>query len=264
MLREHYQYAVELQRLDGTALGQFPVAPDWEPACEWARFMALRDGRGDAQPPSGDATVEPDWDDARGEPFVIGVRVSLNGNGAGPQSVKLPLAYFSKAATEISRGLVAKKILQAGEKFHYSVVAFRTPKRAQPKTALALTVEEVASPLAVKAVRSSGLLEGATAFGAGHPEDVTVFIPQKVLDDAATLTRAAAADETAGILIGHVCRDPQSRALGFASHPGLKANFLTFCRYFNETIYGSAAEFAGDFGCWSVRRSLMGAAEGRH
>lgn len=213
MVRDQYQYAVELERLDRTPLGQFPVVMDWEPACEWARFMSLREAGDEAKPPDGDATIEPEWDDSRGEPFVGGVRVTLPRSVSGTQSVRLPLAYFRKTATEVSRGLVAKKLLQSGEEFHYSIVAFRAPKSVRAKTTLALTIEEVASPLVVKALPARGLLDCATAFGNGHADDVPVFIPQKILDDAAALTRAAEADETAGILIGHVRRDPPSRAI---------------------------------------------------
>src|SRR2546425_2912374 len=132
MVCDHYQYALEVQRLDCTPLGQFPIVMDWEPACEWARFMALRDDGDEAKPHHGDAWIEPEWAESRGEPYVAGVRVSLAGNGAELQSVKLPLAYFRKAATDISRGLVAKKILQPNEEFRYSVVAFRAPKAARP------------------------------------------------------------------------------------------------------------------------------------
>ena len=89
MLRDHYQYALELERLDHTALGQFPVVMDWGPACEWARFITLRENGDEAKPRHGDATVEPNWHDSRGEPFVGGVRVSLGGNGsAHPSAIR--------------------------------------------------------------------------------------------------------------------------------------------------------------------------------
>ena len=213
MIRDPYQYAIELERLDRSPLGQFPVAMDWEPAREWARFISLREGGDDAKLPNGEAHVEPDWDATRGEPFVGGVRVYFAGNGSSPKPVMVPLAYFRKIATEVSRELVEKKVLQSGEQFHYSVVAFRSAKRAKPRAALDLTIEEVASPLPVKARSSRELFERATAFGVAHADDIPVFIPQKVLDDAATLTRAAEAAETAGVLIGHVCRDPHSREI---------------------------------------------------
>jgi proteasome lid subunit RPN8/RPN11 len=213
MLRDHYQYALELERLDGSPLGQFPVVLDWEPAREWARFMSLREDAGESKQPAGDAMVEPDWDASRGEPFVGGVRVCFAGNGTAPRPVTLPLTYFRKAATEVSRGLVEKKILQSGEQFHYSVVAFRTPNSARPKPALNLTIEEVVSRLPVKARSSRDLFECATAFGAEDADDIPVFIPQPVLDAAAAVTRAAEAAETAGVLIGHVCRDPESHKM---------------------------------------------------
>jgi proteasome lid subunit RPN8/RPN11 len=213
MVRDPYRYALQLERTDRSPLGQFPIDVDWEPACEWARFTSLREGKCEAETADGDVTIEPEWDATRGEPYVGGVCVSRAGNGSGPQSVKLPLAYFQSSTTGISRGLVEKKILQPGEQFQYSVVAFRAPRRPPLKGTLALAFEEVASPLVVKALATQSLLPGATAFGGSHPDDVTVFIPQKVLDETGVLTNAAGANETAGVLIGHVCRDPQSRAI---------------------------------------------------
>ena len=43
MLRDPYRYALALEHSDHTSLGQFTATMDWGPACEWARFAALRD-----------------------------------------------------------------------------------------------------------------------------------------------------------------------------------------------------------------------------
>lgn len=213
MLRDQYQYAFALERLDHTSLGQFTATMDWEPACEWARFMTLRDHNLVALPTGSEIAVEPEWDDALGEPHVGGVRVVMGGNGNGNSAVKLPLTYFRGAAQKVSHGLVAKKILQPREEFHYSVVAFRTPAIETAKAKHSFTVEEVASPVIVKSASARDLFERATAFGTQHEDDVPLFMPQGLLDEAAVHTRAAGADETAGILIGHVCRDPANQRL---------------------------------------------------
>jgi proteasome lid subunit RPN8/RPN11 len=212
-MRDQYQYALELERLDHTALGQLPVTVDWEPAWEWARFMALRASNGGAQPSRNAASVEPLWEGGRGEPYVGGVRVSVAGKAPGPESVVLPVTYFRHAAQQLTRGLVAKKLLQPREEFDYSVVAFRAPRPEPARPALALTVEDVQSPLVVKPASGRELFARSALFGTAHPDDVPVFIPQRVLDDAAALTRAAEAAETAGILIGHVCRDAERQLL---------------------------------------------------
>ncbi|MSU57205.1 MAG: hypothetical protein EXS35_03320 [Pedosphaera sp.] len=210
---DEYQYALDLERPDHTSLGQFPAAMDWGPACECARFAALRAHNLVALPNTGEVTVEPAWEESRGEPHVGSVRVVLGGNGNGATAVNLPLTYFRAAAQQASRGLVAQKILQPREEFHYSVVAFRTPRSEPAKAKRAFTIEEVASPLIVKTASSRELFAQATPFGPAHAADVPLFVPQRVLDDAAALTRAAGADETAGVLIGHVCRDADDQVL---------------------------------------------------
>ena len=213
MLRDQYQYALALERLDHTSLGQFTATLDWGPACEWVRFMALRN-HGLGALPNGEAlTVEPEWEAARGEPHVGGLRVKLagNGNGNGAAEVKLPLTYFRGAAQKVSQALIAKQILQPREEFHYSVVAFRNPTQERTRGKHSFTVKEVASPVIVKTAPARGLFAEATAFGTQYEDDVVLFLPQRLLDEAAALTRAAGADETAGLLIGHVCRDPNNR-----------------------------------------------------
>mgnify|MGYP001614372275 FL=1 len=212
-MRDQYHYALALERLDHTSLGQFAATMDWGPACEWARFMTLRNHNLGALPTGSEITVEPEWDEVLGEPHVGGVRVLMGGNGNGTPAVKLPLTYFRGVAQKVSHGLVAKKILQPREEFHYSVVAFRTPTSETTKAKRLFTVEEVESPVIVKTASSRDLFEQATAFGTQHEDDVQLFMPQRLLDEAAALTRAAGADETAGILIGHVCRDPDQQQL---------------------------------------------------
>jgi len=215
VIHDHYQYAVEIERLDRTPLGQFPIVMDWEPAREWACFMTLREADNSTRP-NADATVEPEWDRSQGEPFVGGVRVRFNGSENSPRPVSLPLSYFRKAATGASQKLVEKKLLQDGEQFHYSVVAFHASTISNRKLGLDLEVQELPSPVSVRLTPSRGMFDRATAFGTAHEADVPVFIPQMVLDHAANLTREAARAETGGVLIGHVSRDTANRQIYLA------------------------------------------------
>jgi len=208
MMRDEYKYAVELERQDHTRLAQVPVTMDWGPALEWARFRALRESPGAMKPSHGSAQVEPEWDSALGEPYVSGVRISLVDGGSSAPPGVLPRAYFNRAAIEVSRRLIAKELLQPKEKFVYKVVAFRTPRQQQPQVGLALTVEDVAPGYTLKPASSDPFLRSVFACGEAREEDVRVFLPRRVLELAEENTRAAAATEAAGILIGRVCRDP--------------------------------------------------------
>ena len=208
-----YQYSLELQRADHTSLGEFVATPDWGPAYECARFRALRDHQLAALPPTDGIVIEPEWEAARGEPHIRGVQVSLRANGHPATAVSLPLSYFRSPAQQVSRALVAQKVLQTGEQFHYSVIAHRAPKPEPAKPKRAFTIAEVESPAIVKSASADDLFARATCFGEPHAEDVPLFIPQRVLDEAAALTLAAGAAETAGVLIGHLCRDSETARL---------------------------------------------------
>jgi hypothetical protein len=197
MIHERHQFALELERRDQSPLGQFPVVMDWEPAWQWARLVALRAG----QQPGLAASIEPRWEATVGEPHVDAVCVRLAGG-----SVVIPLTYFRTAAQQIGQTLVAEKRLTDGEHFNYGVVAFPIQKEA-PRPLF--SVEEVETTLPLKPARMPAALE----FGKQSPEDLPVFIPQSVLDEAAVMTHQAGANEIGGILIGHVYIDADRRDL---------------------------------------------------
>jgi proteasome lid subunit RPN8/RPN11 len=233
MLRDQYQYAIELKCRGRRTLPQVPVSMDWGPAIEWARFLTLRQNPAEMKPFSGDATIEPEWDSTLGEPFVDGVRVSLDSNGSSVLPVRLPLAIFNRTAMAVSKGLVAKELLEPNEEFLYTVVAFPAARREPPRTGLSLTVQEIAASYALKKASRGSLLSSAKALGVVRDEDVLVFMPKSVLEEAGALTRAASATEAAGILIGHVCRDPedifvQVSALIPAKHTRAGSTQVTF------------------------------------
>ena len=208
MVREEYRFALELERPDETSLGQFGVTMDWEPAREWARLSALRAGMRDAAQSVAPIVVKPQWDAAAGEPFVGGVQVSLDG-----VSVVVPLTYFRATADRLAQGLVQQQLLKAGELYNFSVLAFPQERRAPARRGLAFTVEEVAPVPTLKRGRLEEFLDGAAEFGVHRAEDVPVFVPQAVLDEAMAMTRQAEANEIGGILIGHLCADDGGRDL---------------------------------------------------
>jgi len=213
MLRDHYRYALELQREDNTALGQFATTPDMVPAAEWARFEALREGKSFATQAGTVTTFEPVWDPARGEPYVGSIRVILSANGYGETSCEIPIQYFKAAAQQASQSLVEKKVLKAGERFEYSVLAFAGANAPPPRRGPAFTVEEVPTPLALKPASLAEFLGRAAAFGTQEDTDPYVFVPQEVIDEASTMTRKAEANEIGGLLLGRVCQDPDRRTL---------------------------------------------------
>jgi proteasome lid subunit RPN8/RPN11 len=79
------------------------------------------------------------------------------------------------------------------------------PAAAAPQGRFAL--EEVPLPLVLKYSGLEGFYSRSVSCGDSDPQDIPVFIPQKILDEADTLTRQSPAIEVAAVLIGHVHRD---------------------------------------------------------
>ncbi len=206
MDREPYRFSLELERQDGTPLGQFGVTMDWGPARGAAVLAALRRGNRAAALPGGIASIEPEWDPVLGEPYVGGLRVCL-----GDAAVVVPKTYFRTMARHLSQPLVEKQVLAEGEVFHYRVLAYPGQTATIKHVALALTVEEIATPPPIQAARIPKA--GLSLFGNQHADDVLVVVPQALLDEAAAMTRRAEANEIGGILIGHLCEDSERQDL---------------------------------------------------
>lgn len=210
MLQNGYQYALLLYKMDGTLLGQAPLAVDWEPAAEWTRFQALR--RGLAAPAERRAAsilphVMPIWNSRRGEPYVRGFRLDL---GAGDAS-DFDITYFQDLASAASSTLLERGELAAGDSYLYRAVAYPSPADAGPpaeRPRAAFATEVVVPPLDFRAGRLAAFIEESLSLGKHRAGDIPAFVPGAVLDEAADLTRRASDRETGGILIGNLHRDP--------------------------------------------------------
>jgi hypothetical protein len=207
--RQPYQFVLELLKRDGASLGQVPAAADWEPAWEAARFLALRRFPRAAVGADAVAELRPAWHEKLGQPYVSAMEVALRVPGAGELSCPVPNSYFKSLASGASAPLVKKGALQAGEHFDYLVTAFPSPPAArggaQPRARF--EIEEVPTPLPLKASLLEDFYARSIAVGEHDEQDIPVFLPQAVLAEAEQLTREAAGVETASVLIGHLHRD---------------------------------------------------------
>ena len=89
-MKDGYHYALAFRRADGSTAGQVPVSVDWEPAYESTRFEAFRHHA--VMPRSADEPrVVPIWHDTKGEPYVGGVRLSVDLEAVAQE---FTLAYF--------------------------------------------------------------------------------------------------------------------------------------------------------------------------
>jgi proteasome lid subunit RPN8/RPN11 len=233
-----YRYVLEFYGDDASALGRTPVTVDWLPAVEYAHFAGIRAG---ALPPVTVAppnSIEPIWDTSLGPPHVAGARVALDTDGGAPFTAAVPLTYFNAAARDASAEYVKDGRLKAGQTFRYRVTAFpaHTPADETPAPGGGFEVEAVPRPLVFHDTPVAPLLDGALLVGHDDPEDIPVFVPHRLLEEARRLVREAGPMETGGVLLGRLHRDTARRDVLFveltaqlpARHTRSHATKLTF------------------------------------
>lgn len=210
MTDRRYAYAVQVIREDGSAAGQVPIDMDWEPAREWLRILALRQGHAPAEAFTLDSTIEPLWHAERGEPYLAGFRARAAANGSAELCHDFTSAYFGRPCRSASTRLVAEGTLKEGERFRCLPVAFpRDDEPAGAAPALRLNARPAVPAVPVQLGRLGELLGRSVAHGsAGDGDDIPAFVPRTVLEETGALARAAEAKETGGILVGHLHRDP--------------------------------------------------------
>ncbi len=235
MIQSAYRYMLELFREDGAPLGRTPVPVDWESAVEWARFAGLRRAVLPADAAAETATVEPAWD-PQAQPYVVGFRVSIAAADGTPYVAQIPTAYLRDAARRAGSAAVERGLLRAGDRFRYLVSAFPATADAEPApAAMSFQIEPVAAAVPLRPNSLRNLLAVAVPFFPTVAEDAPVFLPRDVLTETAALSRAAGANETGGILIGHLHQDTALPEIGLeitaqipAQHTESSLTRLTF------------------------------------
>lgn len=207
MLKDSYQYALMLYGQGQVALGQVAVTVDWETAREWAEFRAIRQGLLPADEAGRVAQVEPIGHATLGEPYMNGFRVSVEMNGQAKVATDFTNAYFKQLAKQAAALLTKKGVLKKGERFKFLAAAFPRPQDAQAASKFSFTTEDVTPGLSLKEASLARFIEESAFQGSADKEDMPVFVPQRVLDEAKALSEEAGAKETGGILIGHLARD---------------------------------------------------------
>ncbi len=208
MTDEPWRWAVQVVREDRTPVGQVPVELDWEPAREWLRFDALRQGVPPARALTLDCEVEPIWHDRLGEPHVEGVQLRAGKENGLSLQRNVGASFFAAPARAAIDEMVKAGTLAEGAEVRCLPLAFARDAAASPERSR-LTLRPAAPELAIPARSMPELLNGSSGpIGEVHEEDIAVFLPRSVTDDAVALTQSADGPvETGGVLIGHVCRD---------------------------------------------------------
>jgi hypothetical protein len=213
-MSETYRYSLDLLAEDGSFLGQVGIEPDWEPALECAAFAAVRRGLLPAVSMPAPGAVEPVWDAQRGRPFVAAFRVRIDGFDQ-TDATPLPVTYLLPLARQASAAFVDKGTLRAGETFLYRVNAFAVaPQASAANGAAAFEVEEVATPLPLDDRPLAPFLDASVLWGEAPGEDeLPVFVPRRVLDEAVARARENPEVEIGSILVGKLHRDRAAREI---------------------------------------------------
>ena len=212
MSHSAYRYTLELITDGGQILERVVADIDWDSAIESTRFTGIRRGKLPPVMTTGRSIVQPVWHPKYKPPYLSGFRMTVFGDDSDEASAEIPSSYIEELARRASARLVERGVLKPDSWFQYlvSAVPDATALEAKPVEALPFSVEEVPQPLPLHAGCLRDLLGNGVRFGAMTAGDMPVFIPQGVLNEASELTRQAGADETGGILIGHLLRGPGS------------------------------------------------------
>lgn len=210
MPSEPYRFAAEFRAPDGRVLTQRLFAPDFEPALEWAAFVARRQGRTSGDFDLRDATIQPLAHPEAGWPYLGGFEARL----AGGHRVGFQNRYFLMQLRGLRRALIKEGVLPAAESARVAVLAYPAPQDAGRAEPAVFQVEEIATAPLIVPGSFATLVAGATPFGEQTPGDFPVIIAPEVLAETAELTLAAQGAETGGILIGQLWEDRSAGELG--------------------------------------------------
>lgn len=209
-----YSYFASLSTPQGAPLGEARLEVDWIPALRWAQFEALRadsaidDG---AQTPR----IVPEWHRDDGAPFIDGIRIQRDGNGA--EAGRLSLDYFSASVVAASTSLVKSGTISAGQTFAYRIYALADQHRPRTDNS-EVDIQAVDTPPAIgdsdmypliRRAETVGGRSGSVSTGSKPRPDpcLRVFVPRSLLDETSRLGQAAGDIETGGILVGRLLRD---------------------------------------------------------
>jgi hypothetical protein len=203
-----YRYAIVLYRQNGTCLGQAAVQPDFEPALGCTRFWGMRLGRLPPLLASGGGVAAPIWDPQCGEPFISGVRSVVPDADGREIGCDIPLQYFAPAAQQLVDRQIEAGRLEEDGKYFYKVAAVPQADVAAGPAARTGAVRRLDQPLPVDDLALESLLSRAEPPDPPDPVDMPVFIHEAVREETAALARGAGSQETGGILVGRLHRDP--------------------------------------------------------
>lgn len=223
MANSAFTYAIDIHRdtenpdlpEQGALLMTHAVEPDFIPAIEAARLDAIR-----RLPPGtrlrmggDDPCIEPVWHSRLGAPYVESLRATISRESESPASSTIPAKFFGRLAKTAAASLIQNGQLAEGDRFRYLICAY--PKAASPARngSSSLKATALAQEIPLHEDDVAQLRRQSTPMGEISPQMLPTFIPRAVITEVTDLTEAAGAAETAGVLVGHLGVDRETREL---------------------------------------------------
>jgi hypothetical protein len=170
-----------------------------------------------------------------GEPVIDGFRVHLGQDRVVWSADFRMGSYFAEAARAAVDTLLTERRVQVSERVRYGVAAFAIDSDAEVDRRVRFQTSEQPGTCVVASRPISQLVLQADDCGEPNSADFPVVIPDDVLREIYRCARDAGRIETGGILIGHLCRDPETEDIGVeitaqipARHTVADAARLTF------------------------------------
>ncbi len=210
-----YHYKLELFDEDRKPVHEIALTQaDFTRAVEAAFFDGLRRGVWTSyDPPLGRARIEPRFEEQRESPRSVGFDVVLPAPGGGEHRARFKSAFFANRATREGGQLVRDQKVPAKGTLLFQLAAYLDGAATAPtRRRLGITVEEASVEVAIRpgSRRDLGVTE---AWDQPKAQDFPVVIPRHVLEEAVEEARRAPDREVGGVLLGHLCRDPQGGEL---------------------------------------------------
>jgi proteasome lid subunit RPN8/RPN11 len=209
MIRCDYRHTAHFLDSAGQVIARAPIEPDWVPAVEWTRFEGLRLGTLPAEDLGKEITITPQWSPGLGRPFLAGFRCRIVSSSGPVLECDFPISHFNQAGTNAAQSLLKSGALALGGSiaFHVSAQPHRGAEEASQFDPVGY--EEVAPHLMVEERALSQSLDLAHAEVSPAEGGIPVLIDEDVIQVAESLVAEASPNEMAGLLLGHLNREPR-------------------------------------------------------
>jgi len=238
-----YSWAIDYRGEGGARFGSVAIEPDWEPAIECAYFAALRRGLVPATHGPTGCAIEPVWDTTRGAPILSAARIVVPGeSGREPVYEDIPARsdFFRDMAREGSVEMVRRGLLSEGQSYDFEVNAYARDASAERESrgllagALEACEVDAGAPLREKSLDILSV-QARPAGRDFREDDMRVFVAERVIEEAAEVSRKAGDREVGGLLLAYLNRSPEDseiflevRAQVPALHTDATSASLTF------------------------------------